>query len=129
MKTTVKQLATGILTALLFTVVTVNAEATKKVISSDSLEILMTTENNQTDGSTSNSNFENVQENEATLEIESWMTDAEAWNFEFGFMQETEAGLEIESWMTSGKAWNTNELNNESALTIESWMTDSTKWK
>jgi len=112
MKTSMKQLATGTLLALLLVVGNVRAEGTEAKAAS-SLEV---TENK--------------------LEVENWMTDESTWNKASFFEMEelTEESLQVEDWMTNDNTWITESENNgletetETKLEIEGWMTADNVW-
>ncbi len=134
MKTTVKQIATGTLIALILTVVNVKAEGTdKKDSTRENIETIVEQENRTNDETTMNSNFisfgELYPETETRMELEMWMTNSENRNLDFNYFEETETGLELESWMTNAETSNVSDLIKDEVLIIESWMIDSNIWK
>jgi len=134
MKTTVKQIATGTLIALILSVVNVKAEGTdKKDSTRENIETSVEQEYRTSDETILNTNFINYEElnheSEGSIELESWMTDSETWDNNINFFEEKENRLELESWMFGSEIGIENNLVEDEILTIESWMFDSNLWK
>lgn len=75
----------------------------------------------------SNCILEYGQETEEALIIENWMTNENVWNL--NYFNETEASLELEDWMTNEEVWNKNVQIAESTLTVENWMINDEFWQ
>ena len=134
MKTTVKQLAALIFTALLIVAVNAKTEATETV--NGSLKVMETelkVENWMTDDSLWNTDspaMVNInQETETKMILENWMTSESTWDTNFWLNLEPETELEVEDWMTNDEAWNASEMNREAALQLEEWMISNKNWQ
>ncbi|MBN2775516.1 MAG: hypothetical protein JXR31_14770 [Prolixibacteraceae bacterium] len=122
MKTTVKQLATGTLIALLLLVLNVKAEASNHKNNETALRL----ENWMMVETGLYTNFMDitgyVQETEAELELEGWMTKAEPQNENYSFVEDVETALELENWMFNEVTPKMANIDYEPELTVESWM-------
>ncbi len=132
MKTTVKQIATGTLLALLLLAGNVKAIETK-ASSHEAIESTLQLENWMTDDMVWNTISLNIAEfvleTDTSMELENWMTDSESWNTNNSFVEEVEMEMVLEDWMINDANWNAENINEESELTVENWMVDNNVWK
>ncbi len=133
MKTTMKQLATGTLAAILMFVGSIKAEATKTNVSGhENMETALQIENWMMDETLWNTNSINLaeftQETETVLALEAWMTDSKSWSFNSNIIAETETSLEIENWMTDDTNWKVNNFEKDTELKVEQWMICENIW-